>query len=142
VLVAAVLAGALLLAAPAAAEPVRVVYHLNGPGGAAHADWRAAMLYMRNHVETVGQDAIDLRVVLHDRGVGLLSVAVDHVGVQMDVLDLRARGVSFLVCGITLRGMGISAEDDLFEVWEDEIVPSGVAEIARLQTEGFAYIKP
>ena len=42
----------------------------------------------------------------------------------------------------TLRGREISYEDDLYDVWEEDIVPSGVAELSRLQQMGYTYIKP
>jgi hypothetical protein len=41
-----------------------------------------------------------------------------------------------------LVGRKISYENDLFEVFEDDIVPSGVAELSHLQQMGFTYIKP
>lgn len=56
------------------------------------------------------------------------------------VEDLDLQGVKFRVCDITLRERGLKREQFLPEV---EFVPSGVAEIARLQSrEGYAYIKP
>ena len=53
-----------------------------------------------------------------------------------------SRGVDFRVCNNTLEGRDIDAETDLFDVWPEDIVPSGVAELGKLQMEGFAYIKP
>jgi intracellular sulfur oxidation DsrE/DsrF family protein len=50
-------------------------------------------------------------------------------------------GVRFLVCGHTLRERKID-RNTLYGVTEDEVVPSGVAELARLQGMGFAYIHP
>jgi hypothetical protein len=41
-----------------------------------------------------------------------------------------------------LRGRKISYENDLFEVFEEDIVPSGVAEVSYLQQQGYTYIKP
>ncbi len=36
----------------------------------------------------------------------------------------------------------IDYETDLFEVFEDHIVPSGVAELSYLQAQGYTYVKP
>jgi hypothetical protein len=48
--------------------------------------------------------------------------------------------VKFRVCEITLRERGLRREQFLPQV---EFVPSGVAEIARLQSrEGYGYLKP
>jgi intracellular sulfur oxidation DsrE/DsrF family protein len=56
------------------------------------------------------------------------------------VEDLDLEGVQFRVCEITLRERGLKKEQFLPQV---KFVPSGVAEIARLQNqEGFAYLKP
>ncbi len=40
------------------------------------------------------------------------------------------------------KGRNISYKNDLFEVLEDNIVPSGVAELSHLQQMGYTYIKP
>jgi intracellular sulfur oxidation DsrE/DsrF family protein len=39
-------------------------------------------------------------------------------------------------------GRKIDYEDELFEVFDDMIVPSGVAELSHLQQQGYTYIKP
>jgi intracellular sulfur oxidation DsrE/DsrF family protein len=41
-----------------------------------------------------------------------------------------------------LRGKQVDPANDLYDVDEQDIVASGVAEIARLQGQGFAYIRP
>ena len=54
--------------------------------------------------------------------------------------DLATKGVEFRVCNNTLVSRKI---DKSKVVSPATIVPSGVAEIARLQRqEGFAYVKP
>jgi hypothetical protein len=56
------------------------------------------------------------------------------------VEDLELQGVQFRVCEITLRERGLRREQFLPLV---RFVPSGVAEIARMQNkEGYAYIRP
>ena len=46
------------------------------------------------------------------------------------------------VCANTLRGKKVDYENDLYDVSKADIVPSGVAELAKLQAEGYTYIKP
>ncbi|MBB6253140.1 DsrE family protein [Nitrospirillum iridis] len=58
---------------------------------------------------------------------------------QIDTL--RGKGVHFLICRNTLEGMKL-ALSDLYGVKEEDVVPSGVAEIARLQGMGFVYLHP
>ena len=60
----------------------------------------------------------------------------------MSVTSLKSQNVAFQVCNNTLKGRKISYENDLFEVWQDDIVPSGVAELSHLQQQGYTYIKP
>jgi intracellular sulfur oxidation DsrE/DsrF family protein len=55
--------------------------------------------------------------------------------------SLRSKGVRFLICRNTLRGMNLRLED-LYGVQAADVVPSGVAEIARLQGLGFVYVHP
>lgn len=49
--------------------------------------------------------------------------------------------MDFNVCYRTLTGRKIKA-DTLFDIKQSELVPSGVAEIARLQYQGYQLIKP
>ena len=56
--------------------------------------------------------------------------------------NLKTQHVAFNVCNNTLVGRKIDYSKDLFEVFEDDIVPSGVAELSRLQQMGYTYIKP
>ena len=56
--------------------------------------------------------------------------------------SLKGQNVAFQVCNNTLQGREISYEGDLYDGWQENIVPSGVAEVSRLQQEGYTYIKP
>lgn len=148
-LAASVIAAALLFAALATPGDAnerygqqKVVYHINYNGGDDDKAYRAAMNNIQNHINAVGADNIDVKVVLHGNGVSLLASAKSNDKVQADVLNLRAQKVQFNVCNNTLTGRDISYENDLFEVFEDDIVPSGVAELSYLQQQGYTYIKP
>ena len=55
--------------------------------------------------------------------------------------DLKAEGVRFLICRNTLTQRKIDWHE-LHGVTEADIVPSGVAEIVRLQGMGFSYVHP
>ena len=120
----------------------KVVYHINYDGGDDDRNYRAAMRNIQNHINAVGAENLDVKVVLHGNGVALLQSAVTNDTLQMDVTSLKSQGPEFLVCNNTLKGREISYEDDLFEVWEENIVPSGVAELSHLQQQGYTYIKP
>ena len=93
------------------------------------------------HIAAVGKDNIDLRVVMHGDGIGLVQDAVANQRLQGQITDLKNMGVHFLVCNNTLTSRKIDPAS-LFDIWPEDIVPSGVAEVAKLQQEWFAYIKP
>ena len=120
----------------------KVVYHINYDGGEADKAYRGALRNIQNHINAVGKDNMEIKVVLHGNGVGLLKSAKANEKLQMDVTSLKTQNVVFNVCNNTLVGRDIDYNADLFEVFEDDIVPSGVAELSRLQMMGYTYIKP
>ncbi len=135
-----VLASVLLLFAPraiAADAPIKVVYHLNeGPEQASRA-----IRSIRNHL--VVEPGVKIVVVAHADGIDfLLEGAMDKNknSYNVAVEELSMQGVEFRVCNFTLQTRKLDKAKVLPEA---KIVPSGVAEIARLQArEGYAYIRP
>lgn len=120
----------------------KVVYHINYPGGPDDKKYRGALRNIQNHINAVGAENMEIKVVMHGNGLGLLMSAKENQKVQSAVTSLKAQNVEMHVCANTLKGRKISYENDLFEVFEDDIVPSGVAELSRLQQMGYTYIKP
>ena len=120
-----------------AAGPVKVVYHFSA--GIEQAS--AGLEYIRNHLEVDPKATIV--VVAHAAGVDFLMKGAKSARgneFRQAVEDLELQGVQFRVCQITLRERNLKKEQFLPQVG---FVPSGVAEIARLQSqEGFAYLKP
>ena len=119
----------------------KVVYHNDGSGPDRGASFKRLLGNLRNHVEAVGREHLDIRVVSLGDGVALFQLAVDDRELASRIDALKASGVRFLVCANTLRDRKID-RGTLQGVSEDDIVPSGVAELARLQGMGFAYIHP
>jgi hypothetical protein len=128
----------------------KVVYHINYDNPKQQA---GAMRNVQNHINAVGAENLDLKVVLHGKGLSLLLTpdtasktklklgnASDEM--QAKISGLKDQGVAFQVCANTLKGKKISYEDDLYDVDTADIVPSGVAELASLQAKGYTYIKP
>lgn len=132
---AVLLAGCVALAW--AAEPISVVYHLSEGLGQA----QRAIVNIRNHLNA--EPSTKIVVVTHGKGIDfLLEGAKNEQGQEFSaaVAELAGRGVEFRVCDNTLVGRNIPKDK---VVMEAKIVPSGVAEIARLQArEHFAYLKP
>ena len=119
----------------------KVVYHINYDGGEDSAAYRAAMNNIQNHINAVGAENLDVKVVMHGDGLGLLMSAKGDDRLMTQVAGLKGQNVDFAVCQNTLTGRDI-AVDDLYDVWDQDIVPSGVAELSRLQQQGYTYIKP
>lgn len=136
--IAAFLVLALGCLAAAAAEPSsKVVYHIDeGLEKAA-----ALLRNVKNHLDA--EPTAKIVVVAHAAGIDfLLDGAKDRNGNPFDatVDTLQARGVEFRVCNNTLVSRHI---DPKKVIPEATIVPSGVAEIGRLQAkEGYVYLKP
>ena len=129
----------------------KVVYHINYDNPKQQA---GALRNIQNHINAVGADNLDLKVVLHGNGLALLlepeAVAKTHKmkfgnadnNMTAKIEGLKTQGVAFQVCNNTLRGRKISYEEHLYGVEKKDIVPSGVAELAKLQSQGYTYIKP
>jgi len=120
----------------------KVVYHVNYTGGDKDKKYRGAMRNIQNHINAVGADKMDIKVVLHGNGLGLLKSATKNDKVKGAVVSLKSQNVDFQVCANTLRGRKIDYNKDLFDVYKEDIIPSGVAELSRLQLLGYTYIKP
>ena len=120
----------------------KVAYHINYNGGENNKRYRGALRNIQNHINAVGAENMDIKVVLHGNGVNLLKEALKDDGLKTRITALKSQDVDFLVCANTLRGRKINYETDLFDVFKEDIVPSGVAELGRLQLMGYAYIKP
>ncbi len=115
----------------------KVVYHVNDTGAQA----ANALRNIGNHLEVNPKARIV--VVTHAQGVDFLfDGAKDRNGnpYNIAVEELKGRGVQFDVCEITLRNRKITRGKFIPET---TFVPSGVAEITRLQQrEGYAYLRP
>ncbi len=117
----------------------KVVYHVNSGDPKL---LKGVLGNIRNHINAVGQGRIEIIVVMHGDGLSLLRLANQDTHMQKAIDGLRVQEVRFSVCNNTLVGADINYKTDLYRVSESDIVPSGVAQIAKLQQEGYAYIKP
>ena len=136
-LIAAFLAACALGAYAAPGDPVKVVYHMNEDVDRAPQ----ALRNVRNHLSVDPKAKIVF--VSHAAGINfLMKDAKDANGnpFEVTVQDLKSQGVEFRVCEITLQARKIDKKQLIDEV---KYVPSGVAEVSRLQfQEGYAYLKP
>lgn len=102
-----------------------------------------ALRNIRNHLDVAPETKIV--VVTHANGVDfLMEGAKDAKNGNLDygalVSALKARGVTFEVCEITLKNRNLTKEQFSLDA---AFTPSGVVRIAQLQSrEKYAYIKP
>ena len=126
-----------ILTTCAAWAQVKVVYHLNE--GIPQAS--RALPNIRNHL--TADPTVKIVVVTHGPGIDFLldgAVNLKDQPYSGDIADLVARGVEFRVCNNTLETRKISKDKVAMEA---QVVPSGVAEVARLQAkDGFVYLRP
>ena len=134
----ALLLGSFVLCAAALAQD-KVVYHIDN----AEAQATKALRNVRNHLDVAPDTKII--VVTHAEGIDfLMEGAKDKKNPDIDyaslVSALKARGVRFEVCEITLRNRNLKKEQFNMDA---DFTPSGVVRIGQLQSrEKFAYIKP
>jgi intracellular sulfur oxidation DsrE/DsrF family protein len=123
--------------ARAAEDVIKTVYHMSE--GIPQAT--RGLNNIRNHLSA--DPKAKIVVVAHGLGIDFLLQGATN---QMDqpfagaIADLANQGVEFRVCNNTLQARKIDASKVAMEA---TLVPSGVAEVARLQArEGFVYLRP
>jgi intracellular sulfur oxidation DsrE/DsrF family protein len=117
----------------------KVVYHFDDT----EAQATKGLRNIRNHLDVAPDTKIV--VVTHAAGIDMLMEgARDKKNPNIDyaslVSALKARGVRFEICEITLRNRNLGKDKFIMDA---DFTPSGVVRIAQLQTrEQYAYIKP
>ena len=136
-LIQSILAATVLsLASFAASAQDMVVYHINDSAEQALGGLRN----IRNHLEV--DPKAKITVVTHAQGVDFLMVGAkdknggDYAG---PVAALKAQGVNFEICEITLKNRKLKKDQFIMEA---DYTPSGVVRLAKLQKQGASYIKP
>ena len=125
----------LTFAAGAAWAQDTVVYHIDDASRAL-----GALRNLRNHLDT--DPSAKIIVVTHAMGVDFLMDGAKDANGSLyagPIAALKGRGVRFEVCEITLRNRNLKKEQFIEEA---DFTPSGVVRLAKLQKQGYAYIKP
>lgn len=114
---------------------MQTVFHVSSDDP---ADRRHAMVNVSNLLddESVASTGDDVTIVANGAGVRMV-VAGTAEHPEM-VSALHERGVALLACGNSLASVGAADSDLLSGV---ERVPAGVGALARLQDEGYGYVK-
>lgn len=114
---------------------MKTVFHVSSPdtGGQQEAMINAANLLADESVYSSGDE-----VVILANGAAVRMFVKETADRPDMVESLLNDGVSLRACGNALAGMNAADDDLLAGV---EVVPSGSGELARLEDEGFGYVK-
>ena len=125
-----------VVAASHDAKTLHVVYHLD----ANNKDTMIALHQVQNQL--AAQPHAEIVVVTIGESVPFLTKDAKTAGgypFALMIQALQGSGVRFEACGNTMKAIKIEPKqlDDGVA-----IVPSGMAELARLESEGYVYLKP
>jgi intracellular sulfur oxidation DsrE/DsrF family protein len=151
IMAAMLLSSSIALAASDRYEKQKVVYHINYDNPKKQT---GALRNIQNHINAVGAENMEIKVVMHGNGLSLLlepealarvpkfkhANADEKMTARID--SLKGQGVKFNVCANTVKGRKVNTETDLYDFSAADVVPSGVAELSHLQMQGYTYIKP
>lgn len=117
----------------------KIIYHIDD----ASVQATKGLRNIRNHLDVA--PATKIIVVTHANGIDfLMDGAKDAKNPNIDYASLvgalKARGVRFEICEITLKNRSLKKDQFIMDA---DFTPSGVARVGQLQSrEQFAYIKP
>jgi intracellular sulfur oxidation DsrE/DsrF family protein len=118
----------------------KVVYQNDGGTPDDHAYFERLLRHLDAHLAAT-DGKVEIRVVSFAAGLKLFVMAKTDAGLAAGLDKLRAKGVRFMLCRNSMRGMGLRPQD-LYGAQPADVVPSGVAEIARLQGLGYVFEHP
>jgi len=98
--------------------------------------WNLALNNAQNMQAALGKDNIQIEIVAYGPGLGMLkadSKVAPRINAALDA------SVQLSACGTTMRKMHVTKADLVGGVG---VVPGGVIEIMKRQSEGWAYIRP
>jgi len=93
---------------------------------------------IRNLLDQIPDEPSDVRMIVNHYAVNFFKK--EDAGKYADIIaGLAGKGVRFLICNNSIQRLGI---DRTALLEPCEVVPAGIVELVRLQSQGFAYVKP
>ena len=124
----------------------KVVVHISMDGD--DKTYITALANVNNYIKALdaAEQKTDAVIVMNGDGLKLLTSAKaeemeNDAKLPKMITDLKEKGVKFLVCYNTLTARKIKFTD-LYDAKPEDIVPSGVAEVGRLQAQNYRLLKP
>jgi uncharacterized protein len=100
------------------------------------AKWNLALNNAQNMQQALGKDKVTIEIVAYGPGLNMLkanSKVAARVNAAMD------QSVDIVACGNTMEKMKLTKAD---LIGGSRVVPGGVIEIMKRQSEGWSYIRP
>jgi intracellular sulfur oxidation DsrE/DsrF family protein len=98
--------------------------------------WNLTLNNVKNVGDDLGQDAVELEIVVYGPGIGMLK---SDSAVGKRIADALKIGVKVVACETTMKAQKLVHADMLPNIG---YVPAGVVELMKKQHEGYAYIRP
>lgn len=109
-----------------------VVHLLSGE----ESEQETSLAIARNLLDDETGSIDDVAIVVQADGLNAIEAGGEN---EDDVRALLDDGVSFKACRNTLAAKGLDESDLVDGI---ETVPEGAVEVTRLETEGYAYVRP
>lgn len=120
----------------------KVIYHVVQRGSwhnRASEAWRLVHV-LNNHINAVMPDNAELRVIFQGDGIDALLHAKKDAALGRAFDQLKAQGVRFHICMNTAIAQRVTPEA-MHDVTPADFIQASVAEVVRLQRQGFSYIR-
>lgn len=114
----------------------KIVVHFNSPAN------EAQMKRMVHSFQQMREEApkMDVKLVVHGEALKVFKEANGNEAYKQFVGKARKSGVKILICHNSLINMKTKVSE-LYSIEDAEVVPAAILEIAKLQYQGYAYIR-
>lgn len=110
----------------------KVIFHIDEI-----SKWKLLLGNVRNLLNGMDNQNITVEVLANSEAVGYYDINANTDIKTME--SLKNEGVKFVACNNALMNFDIKKDDLISFI---EIVPAGVVELVKKQSEGYIYIKP
>jgi len=100
------------------------------------AKWGLALNNAHNVQADLGEDTVDMEIVVYGPGIGMLKGGSP---VAPRIAAALKSGVKVVACENTMKAQKLTYADMLPDIG---YVPAGVVELMQKQQQGYAYIRP
>jgi intracellular sulfur oxidation DsrE/DsrF family protein len=100
------------------------------------AKWNLALNNAENVQQALGKDKVTVEIVAYGPGLAMLKSDSKVAARVNGALD---NSVKLIACGTTMKKMKVTKEDLIGGV---SVVPGGVIQIMKRQSQGWSYVRP